>query len=44
MMTITINGTEVEVSASVYARIEKLAQEKNLTFAQAVSFCLEKVI
>jgi hypothetical protein len=44
MMTITINGTEVQVSASVYARIDKIAQEKKISFAEAISFCLEKVI
>lgn len=41
---ININGTSVEVSAETYKRIEKIASAKKMTFTEAVSFCLEKVI
>lgn len=44
MKTILINGTRVRVSIETFKRIEKIAQEKNIPFPVAVSYCLEKVI
>ena len=42
--TIKINGVEVEVNAGTYARIERTAEERKISFAEAVSFLLQKVI
>lgn len=43
MRHIKINGADVEISPKTYKRIEKIAMEKGLTFAEAISFCLQKV-
>ena len=44
MKIITINEVQVKVSDKVYARIEQTVKQKKLSFAEAVSFLLEKVI
>lgn len=44
MITIMVNGTEVQVDSFTFARIEKIARVKKLTIPEAVSYCLEKVI
>lgn len=44
MKTILINGESVKVSIETYKRIEKTASEKDITFSEAISFLLEKVI
>lgn len=44
MKIITINEVQVKVSDKVYARIEQIVKQKKLSFAEAVSFLLEKVI
>lgn len=44
MKTIIVNGKSVKINAETYKRIEKTASEKNITFYEAVSFLLRKVI
>lgn len=44
MHRIVINGEVVDVTAETMKRIERLATEKKLEVAQAIEFCLEKVI
>ena len=44
MKIITINEVQVKVSDKVYARIEQTVKQRKLSFAEAVSFLLKKVI
>ena len=44
MRTIYINGKKVEITAETYRRVQKIAEERKITFSDAVSFCIQKVI
>lgn len=44
MRTIHINGKKVNISAETFRRIGKIAEERKITFSDAVVFCLQKVI
>ena len=43
MRHIKINGADVKISPVTYKKIEKIASEKGLTFAEAISLCIQKV-
>lgn len=43
MRQIKINDTVVEVTPKTYRKIETLAYAKQMTFAEAVSYCPKKV-
>ena len=43
-VTIRINGRSVRIPVETMKRIARLAAEKKITVADAVIFCLEKVI
>lgn len=44
MDKITINGVDVSVSPKTLKRIETIARRMEITFSEAVSFCLERSI
>lgn len=44
MRQIKINDTVVEVTPKTYRKIETLASAKQMTFAEAVFYCLKRSI